>query len=145
MSVQNLHQHWALVACAAILFGVAFFLLVRRLRASARARLSAAVVELRRKEKRARKARRQATRASRRLDKLKSRGESAVPRRIEESTGRLEDARALLKIADDQVLIARNQVRLVIVEDFPPKRHEDLRRRLLPEAAGRDTPFTMGE
>ena len=55
------------------------------------------------------------------------------PRRLEEAAGAVQDAEALLKIAGDKVLIAENHVRRIIVEEFPPKHHERMRSRYLPQ------------
>ena len=39
----------------------------------------------------------------------------------------------LLKVAADQVQIAENHVRRIIVEEFPPKRHDRMRSLYLPD------------
>ena len=143
MDVENAQQYWALLAATAIAVGVLVFIGFRLLQDSARGRLASEVGNLRDKEKAARKAGRKARKAQARLDKLRSRADRVKPRLVEEASGRLEDARALLKIAEDQVLVASNQVRTIIVEEYPPKRHEALRRRLLPKAATENRPFTM--
>ena len=75
---------------------------------------------------------------------MTERASKTKPRVIDEARGCLEDARALQKVADDQVLIARNEVRQIIVAEFSPRHQEVLRRRLLPQDSGADTPFTMG-
>ena len=49
----------------------------------------------------------------------------------------------LVHSGSGQVLVARNLVRQIIVEEYPPKRQEALRRRLLPETSRGDKPFTM--
>lgn len=143
MSFANADQYWALLAATAIAAGVLVFIGLRLLQDSARGRLAAEVGNLRKRERTARKAARVARKARGKLDRLRSRAEAVKPRLVEEARGRLEDAQALLKIADDQVLVARNQVRTIIVEEYPPKRHEAMRRRLLPDAAGENKPFTM--
>lgn len=135
MDFENAQQYWALLAAAAIAAGVLIFVGFRLLQNSSRGRLAAEVGTLRKKEKAARKASRAATRARSKLDKLGGRSESVKPRIVEEARGRLADAEALLKIADDQVLVTRNRVRTIILEEYPPKRHEVMRRRLLPDAA----------
>ena len=38
------------------------------------------------------------------------------------------------KLIDDQLLIARNNVRMLILEEFPPKRHEAMRSKYLGES-----------
>ena len=143
MSFANADQYCALLAAAAIAAGVLVFIGLRLLQDSARGRLAAEVGNLRKRERAARKAARVAREAQGKLDRLRSRAETVKPRLVEEARGRLEDAQALLKIADDQVLVARNQVRTIIVQEYPPKRHDAMRRRLLPEAEGENKPFTM--
>ena len=65
------------------------------------------------------------------------------PSRLQAAREAVQDAEALLKIAEDQVLIAENQVRKIIVEEFPPKRHERMRRKYLPEEPENGKPFTF--
>ena len=65
------------------------------------------------------------------------RGQLAVARKREA----VEDARALAKIAHDQLLVAENMLRKVIVEEFPPRRHEPLRRRYLRSDEERSRPY----
>ncbi len=55
----------------------------------------------------------------------------------------LEDARALQKIAADRVLIARNQVREIIVHEYPPKRHTAMRSKYLSQDEADPKPITM--
>jgi hypothetical protein len=143
MSREFLQQYWALVGASVIGLAVVLMLAMRAVLGSARARLSARVGELRKREKAGQKAARAVRKASRKLERLRRKAESVKPRLIEEASGELEDARMLQKIADDQVLIAKNQVRQVIVEEFPPKRHENLRKRLLPNEKLGSRPFTM--
>jgi hypothetical protein len=57
----------------------------------------------------------------------------------------LQDARALAKIANDQVLVARNLLRKHILEEYPPKRHAVLRARYLGAEEIEKKPFIMGE
>ena len=56
---------------------------------------------------------------------------------------RVRTTEALLKIASDQVLIAENHVRKIIVVEFPPKHHERLRRRYLPGEGDDGKPFSF--
>ncbi|NIN38846.1 MAG: hypothetical protein GTO67_09360, partial [Gammaproteobacteria bacterium] len=50
---------------------------------------------------------------------------------------------ALLKITADQVLIAENHVRKIIVEEFPPNRHDRMRSKYLPDERQGGKPFTF--
>ena len=49
----------------------------------------------------------------------------------------------MILTSDDKVLIAQNHVRKIILEEFPPKRHESLRAKILPDAALDKRPFTI--
>ena len=77
------------------------------------------------------------------FNSLRAKRESAKPRHVQETTEALEDAQALLKIAEDQVLIAANHVRKLILEEFPPTRQEQLRSKYLPDSAPDSKPFTF--
>jgi hypothetical protein len=131
MSVEFLTKNWALVAASVLGTGILLFVLVRAFQDSSRGRLNAAVSMLKKREKEARAARRAVDKATARLDRLRAKAASVKPRLAQEASESLEDARALLKIGDDQVLVARNHVRKVIVEDYPPKRHEKMRSKYL--------------
>ena len=101
-----------------------------------RRRLGAAVVEAERQRKRL-------LQQSERLERLHERAQSVKPVRLQEAAEAVEDAKALLKIANDQVLIAENHVRKIIVEEFPPKDHERMRRKYLPGEGSDGKPFTF--
>jgi len=143
MSLDDLQRYWALLAAGALALVVLVFVMVRVYQDSARGRLTAQLRALREREKAARKAAGAARESRRRLEKLRVKADSVKPRLVEETKGKLEDALALKKIADDKVLIARNHVRKTIIEEFPPKEHESMRRRLLPEAGSDGRPFTI--
>lgn len=126
-------RNWALLLAVAL--AAALFLLVsfQAYRQSPRARLRAA---LRRSGAAGRKAKQAAALLAKResrLGKLRARASSIKPRLLDEASEAVEDARLARKIADDQLLIARNGVRTVIVEEYPPRRHDALRRRYLAE------------
>jgi polyribonucleotide nucleotidyltransferase len=144
MTAQNFAQHWALLVAGVIGVVVLAFVLVRLVQDSARGRLAAAVGQLRDRESTARKVARRASKAETKLESLKARADSVKPRTMEVAAGRLQDAEALKKIADDKVRIARNVVRQIILAEFPPKRQAAMRQRLLPDEHGSDKPFTMG-
>jgi len=137
MSVEFLTKNWALVAASVLGTGIVLFVVFRAFQDSTRGRLNAAVSALRKQEKEARVARRAVDKGEAKLERLRSKAESVKPRHAHEVSENLEDARLLLKIVDDQVLVARNHVRKIIVEDYPPKRHEKMRDKYL----GQETSF----
>lgn len=143
MNFEAIKQHWALLIASVLATAILLFVLFRLYQNSARGRLSAKVRKLRRCEHKAKDAAKAVRKAEAKLKRLQGRAQSVKPRHIEEASGLLSDARALRKIADDKVLIARNHVRKIIFEEFPPKRHESMRARFLPGDAADKRPFTI--
>ena len=143
MSIDFVTRNWSLVLASVLLTGIALFVLFRVYVDSAKGQLGARVRALRTRYNEAESARRAVVRAEKRLEQLGAKSARVKPRHIEEARDALEDARSLLKIAGDQVLIAENHVRKIIVEEFPPKRQEALRNRFLHSPEGREKPFTF--
>jgi len=143
MTLNYLEQYWALVVASVLATAVLLFVIFRLYQGSARGQLRARVRDLRKCEQQARAAARAADKAASRLARLRDRADSAKPRHIDEVSGLLADAKALHKIALDQVLIAQNHVRKVIVEEFPPKRHDKMRSRYLPQLPNDQKPFKL--
>ena len=127
MDSQWLIENWALVAGAAVVLLVAAVALVHSIRSSAGGRLRGARRVLRQKRRLLRRATAACSAAQHEVERLQDRAERVTPRRLEEARGRLDDSRALAKIAHDQVLIAENHVRRIIVQEFPPQRQPRLR------------------
>jgi hypothetical protein len=130
MTLQYLQQHWALLAASILGTAVLLFVLWRAWLDSARGRLAVARRDLRAALATARKRQRQAQSLAATLD-------------LQEAAEAIQDAEALLKIAADQVLIAENHVRKIIVEEFPPKRHERMRNRYLSGERADGRPFSF--
>ncbi len=143
MTLDLLIRNWALIGASVLGTAVLLFVLYRLYEDSGRGRLLTMVRKLRSCERAAMKARAAAHKAASRVERLRARADRVKPRSIEEAAGALEDARALQKIADDQLLIARNHVRKIILQEYPPGRHEALRRRFLPADKIDSKPFTM--
>lgn len=143
MSPEFLQQHWALVAASVVGLVVLLFVGWRVWLDSSRGRLQAAFRRLRARRVEAARQRRTLQRATATLGRLQKNAVSVKPIRLQEATEAVHDAEALLKIANDQVLIAENHVRKIIVEEFPPKRHEDMRRKYLPGESDNGKPFTF--
>jgi len=137
MSPEFLTKNWALGAASVLGTAILLFVLLRAYQDSSRGRFKAAVGLLRKQEQEARAARKAVDKATTKLERLRANAASVKPRHVQEASESLEDTHALLKIADDQVLVGRNQVRKLIVEEYPPRRHEAMRDRYL----GQETPF----
>lgn len=138
-----LEQHWALVVGSIVGGAALMFAAWRAWRESTRGRLAAARRRLRTAWVAARRREKALQQASTRLARLERKADSIKPRRLEETAEALQDAKALLKIAGDQVLVAENHVRKIIIEEFPPKRQERMRSRYLPRERAEGKPFSF--
>jgi len=124
-------RNWALVIASVLGTAILLFVLFRLYADSPRGRLRRCVRTLRAKQAAAGRARRRLGKAQRRLARLQGRAASVRPRLVSEADEAVQDARMLQKIADDQVLIAIRLVRELILEEFPPNRHDVLRNKYL--------------
>ena len=131
MTRDFLIRHWALLIAAVLGAFVFLFVLWRLYEASPRGRLGSRVRKLRLRKREAGRAKQRVVAAAAKLARLRSKAETIKPRLVSAADEALQDATMLQKIADDQVLIAIKQVREVIVEEFPPKRHDELRNKYL--------------
>ncbi len=138
-----LQQHWALAAGSIVGGAALVFVAWRAWVDSPRGRLAAARRRLRTAWRAVRRREQALQKASTRLGGLEKKAESVKPRRLNETAEAVRDAEALLKIAGDEVLIAENHVRKIIVEEFPPKRHERMRSRYLPRQRPQSKPFSF--
>jgi len=144
MTLEYAIKNWALLAAAVIAAAVLLFVLYRIYQDSVLGRLHSAVSLLAGREREARSARKVVAQAVERGARLRARADSVRPRHCREASEALEDARALQKIAEDQILVAQNHVRELIVEEFPPAKQSVLCSKYLPESPQEPKPFTMG-
>jgi len=143
MKFDFLQQHWALLIASIVGTAVLLFAGWRAWLDSPRGRLRTARRRLRDKRVAALRQRKALQRLSSTLDRLERRADSVTPRRLREAAEAVRDAEALLKIAGDQVLVAENHVRKIIVDEFPPRHHERMRSRYLPGDRQEGKPFTF--
>lgn len=138
-----LKSNWALIVAAVIGFIIIVLVIIQLIKKSARGQLRQtlqALAKARQDEAKAIKSVEKAEHIARRLYDNQDR---AKPRYLQEAKDALQDARALAKIAKDKILIAENHVRRVILQEFPPLKHEAMRQRYLPDAARDQKPFTF--
>jgi hypothetical protein len=131
MTMQLITQNWALVAASVMGFAILLFVLYRLHEVSPRGRLSGHVAALRTHKSEVTKAEASLAKASEQLSSMRSKADAIKPRLLSEAEEAVQDARSLQKIAGDQVLRAKKLVREVILEEFPPKRHDGLRSKYL--------------
>jgi len=143
MKFDFLQQHWALLIASIVGTAVLLFAGWRAWLDSPRGRLRTARRRLRDKRVAALRQHKALQRLSSTLDRLERRADSVTPRRLREAAEAVRDAEALLKIAGDQVLVAENHVRKIIVDEFPPRHHERMRSRYLPGDRQEGKPFTF--
>lgn len=136
-------RNWALVIASVLVTAISLFVLYRAFSDSAQGQLMRHVRTLDERYRHAERAQQAVNRAASKLEKLRAKAVSVKPRHGQEAAEALEDARSLLKIAEDQVLIAENHVRKIIVEEYPPKRQEALRGRYLKRPEDTGKPFTF--
>jgi len=143
MNIDLLLQNWGLIVAGILVLIVATIVIAALIRRSAGGQLRRALTDLdvcRREQEAAHSI---AEKSETRLAALQSRLDKVKPRVVEELKGLLSDKQALAKIADDQVLIAKNHVRRVIHDEFPPNQHDKMRARYLPDDVEDKRPFSF--
>ncbi len=143
MTVELLRQNWAITIAAVILMIVAAIIIAAIYRRSAGGQLAQVATGASAARIKLSKAHNAIVEAEKRVSKLQSKAVSVKPRILEEAKLTLQDAKALQKIAHDGVLVANNQLRRVIFEEFPPAKHEALRKKYLPDDKPDANPFSF--
>lgn len=143
MDIAWLRDNWALVIAAVLMGTLVSVALFARVASGSRAQLRRARRVLAAKRRVMRRAGTTLEKAEQALGRLQQRAEKIKPRRIDEARAAVADARALAGIAHDQLLIAENQLRRIIVEEFPPARQAQLRARYQVGDAPGKKPFTF--
>lgn len=144
MTIEFATQHWAALFAALLGLGILLFVLYRVSVDSARGQLRGKVRTLKSRHRDLRRAEKTVSKAAAALKNLQAKSARVKPRHVQEASEALDDARSLMKIASDRVLIAENHVRKVIVEEFPPKRQDALRNQYLHRPEGDDRrPFSF--
>lgn len=134
MISETLQQHWALVIASVLAVAIALFVVVRLLQDSRQGRLKRALRSVRDREKALRKATRDADKAASKLSSLSARGDAVPPRKLIAAKDALGAAQETERLLRDQVLVVRNNARTIILEDYPPKRHDVMLSRYLGES-----------
>ncbi len=143
MTSELLQQNWALLVAGVISVVVTAVVLQRLFQQSSMGQLQARVRSHRAAQKTRSSAERRVEKRKQKVKMLMSRADDVRPADLESARGALKDAEALLKIADDKLLVEANQLRKVIFEQFPPRRHEALRAQYLPDDVADGRPFSF--
>ncbi|MDA0705427.1 MAG: hypothetical protein O2907_05605 [Proteobacteria bacterium] len=131
MTMDFVIRHWALLIASVMGTAVVLFVLYRLEAESARGRLRSRVRELNAQKIAAKRAERNSNRAQQRFHRLQGRAGTVPPRQLSAADEAVQDARMLQKVADDLVLVAQRKLRDLIIEEFPPNRHDGLRNKYL--------------
>ena len=143
MNIDWLLQNWGLVVAGILILIVATIVTAALIRRSAGGQLRSALAILDAGTREQAAAHSLAKNTATKLAALRARADNVKPRVIEELAGLLSDKQALAKIADDQLLIAKNHVRRVIHDEFPPNQHDKMRARYLPDDIKDKRPFSF--
>ncbi len=143
MTVDGWQEHWALLLGAVVALCIAVVALAQWFKSTAHSRLRHARRELRAKRSAFSKAESVVAAAQRKARRLHERADRAKPRHLHEADEALADARALAGIAHDQVLVAENHLRRIIVEEYPPARQARLRVKYGVQEVPDKRPFTF--
>jgi Tfp pilus assembly protein PilX len=143
MSVDGWQEYWALLLGVVVAVCIALVALAHWFKGTARSRLRRSRKELLAKRSAFSKAESVVAAAERKARKLHERAERTKPRHLHEADEALADARALARIAHDQVLIAENHLRRIIVEEYPPARQAQLRVKYGVQEVPDKRPFTF--
>jgi uncharacterized protein HemX len=134
MTIDDLQQYWALVIASVLGLGIVLFVLFRASQDSRRGRLGSALTYMRDRERAAQAAAKVVEKATTKIERLRAKSDSVAPKQADAARDALLEAQELQKLIDDQLLIARNDVRMLITEEYPPKRHEAMRSKYLGES-----------
>ena len=138
-----LKSNWALAVAAIVGFIVVVPVIIQLISRTARGQLRQTLKTLAKARHHEATAMKSVEKAERIARRLHDNADRAKPRHLQEAKDTLRDARALAKIANDKILIAENHVRRVILEEFPPLKHDAMRQKYLPDAARDQKPFTL--
>ncbi len=130
---ESLVANWSLLLAVTLLSAVAVTVAILLWRRSTQSRLRREARQYRAVRAHRQKMQRNAESLSAKLHALTGKVDRVSAKKIDGLRGRLQDAESLVRIAADQELVAANRVRLLIVEEFAPIKHERLRRRWLPD------------
>jgi hypothetical protein len=129
MNLEFLTRHWALALAGVLAAVITLFIVFRVWSDSAGGQLRAMHNALLRCRQELSRQQKVADKAEKRLVKLRARADSVKPRHLQEAAEAVEDATALAKISNDQVMIAETRLRELILEEFPQNQHTALRAR----------------
>ena len=141
--MESLQSNWAIWLALALLLLVALMITPELLRRTSRSKLSRVFAGVNEARKELRKSTRAVQKVEKKYRKLLTRSERVKPRKLQKAKEAAEDGRALVKILKDKVIVAETHVHRIIYDEFPPKKHEQLREKYLPQDIIDERPFSF--
>ena len=132
--LQVFPQYWALIIASVLGLAILLFIVFRLLQDSRRGQLSSALNELRQREQTLQSASKKVSKSLLKCEKLAASGDKIPPNKMLAAKDALAEARETEALLKDQVLVLRNNARTIILQDYPPAKHEVMCRRYLGES-----------
>ena len=127
-------QYWAPIIASVLGLAVFIFVVFRLLQDSRRGQLSSALHEMRQREKTLYSTSKSVFNALKKCEKLSAAGDKVPPNKLLAAKDALAEARETEALLKDQVLVLRNNARTIILQDYPPAKHEAMCRKYLGES-----------
>ena len=131
--LQAIPQYWALIVASILGLAIALFVVFRLFQDSRRGRLASALNELHERERALQSALKDVSKSLSKCEKLAASGDKVPPNKLLAAKDALAEARETEALLQDQVLVLRNNARTIILQDYPPTRHDAMRRKHLGE------------
>lgn len=132
--LQVFPQYWALIIASFLGLAIAMFVAFRLIQDSRRGQLASALHELREREQALQSASKTVSKSLLKCEKLAAKGDKVPPNKMLAAKDALAEARETEALLKDQVLVLRNNARTIILQDYPPNRHEAMCRKYLGES-----------
>lgn len=132
--LQVFPQYWALIIASVIGLAILLFVVFRLLQDSRRGQLSSALIDLRERDKALYSASKNVAKLLVKYEKMAAAGDKVPPNKYLAAKDALAEARETEALLKDQVLVLRNNARTIILQDYPPTKHEAMCRKYLGEA-----------
>ena len=132
--LQIFSQYWAVIIAGVLGLVILLFIVLRLLHDSRRGQLSSALSELRQREQTLQSASKKVAKSLRVCEKLAASGDKVPPNKLLAAKDALAEARETEALLKDQVLVLRNNARTIILQDYPPAKHEAMCRKYLGES-----------
>ena len=143
MNFELLQTHWAAWMALVLLLLAAGMVTPQLLQKTSRSKLNRVLGNMKDVRKEVRKSDRAKDKAEKKFRKLLARGDRVKPRILEEARGAVDDARRLVKIMSDKLMVAETHVRRIIHDEFPPAEQDGLRERHLAPELEDTRPFSF--